>query len=189
MSHLDTLLEGQLARRRHHGSFWSSSGRGILVVAALNIVLLWGVTGAVLWQIYRDEVDDWKRTAANFSLTTAAHAQQTLVATDLVLRSMLDWVADEDIRSETEFVEAVKRRRFHEAMRDRLAGLPQVSVASIFSKEGHLLNSSSDLPPPPIDIFLAQVGPNSPPVSISRALPDSSTKRWTFYWVFRESSG
>lgn len=185
MSHLDTLLQGRPARRRQHGSFWSSSGRGILVVAALNIVLLWGVTGAVLWQIYRDEVNDWKRTAANFSLTTAAHAQQTLVATDLVLRSMLDWVADEDIRSETQFVEAVKRHRFHEAMRDRLAGLPQVSVASIFDKEGHLLSSSSDWPPP-IDTgeretFPAQVGPNSPPVSISRALPDSSTKRWTFY--------
>lgn len=186
MSHLDTLLQARRAGRRQQGSFWSSSGRGILVIAALNIVLLWSVTGGIVWQSYRDAVDDWKRTATNFSLTTAAYAQQTLVATDLMLRSMMDWIADEDIQSETQFAEVMKQRRFHETIRDRLAGLPQVSVASIFNKEGHLLSSSTDWPPPPIYIgdretFLAQVGPNSPPISISRALPDLNTKRWTFY--------
>lgn len=186
MSHLDTLLQARLAGRRQQGSFWSSSGRGILVIAALNIVLLWSVTSGVIWQSYRDAADDWKRTAANFTLTTAAYAQQTLVATDLMLRSMLDWVDDEDITSETQFTDVVKQRRFHETIRDRLSGLPQVSVASIFNKEGHLLSSSTGWPAPSIYIgeretFLAQVGPNSPPISISRALPDLNTKRWNFY--------
>jgi C4-dicarboxylate-specific signal transduction histidine kinase len=186
LSHLDTLLEARLAGRRQQGSFWSSGGRGILVIAALNIVLLWSVTGGVIWQSYRDAADDWKRTAANFTLTTAAYAQQTLVATDLMLRSMLDWIADEDLRSETQFADVMKQRRFHEAIRDRLSGLPQVSVASIFDKQGHLLSSSSDWPTPSINIgeretFLAQVSPSSPPVSISRALPDLNTKRWNFY--------
>jgi len=186
LSQLDTLLQARLAQRRQQGPFWSSSGRGILVIAALNIVLLWSVTGGVIWQSYRDAVDDWKRTAANFSLTTAAYAQQTLVATDLMLRSMLDWVADEDIVSESQFTEVIKELRFHEAIRDRLVGLPQVGVASIFNKEGHLLSSSSGWPAPSIYIgeretFLAQVAPNSPPVSISRALPDLNSKRWTFY--------
>ncbi len=186
MSHLDTLLEARLAGRRQQGSFWNSGGRGILVIAALNIVLLWSVTGGVIWQSYRDAADDWKRTAANFTLTTAAYAQQTLVATDLMLRSMLDWIADEDIRSETQFADVMKQRRFHEAIRDRLSGLPQVSVASIFDKQGHLLSSSSDWPAPSIYIgeretFLAQVSPSGPPISISRALPDLNTKRWNFY--------
>ena len=170
MSQLDTLLQARLAGRRQHGSFWSSSGRGILVIAALNIVLLWSVTGGVVWQSYRDAVDDWKRTATNFSLTTAAYAQQTLVATDLMLRSMLDWIADEDIVSESQFTNVMKEHRFHDAIRDRLVGLPQVGVASIFNKEGHLLSSSSGWPAPSIYIgeretFLAQIGPNSPPVS------------------------
>ena len=186
MSQLDTLLQARLAGRRQQGPFWSSSGRGILVIAALNIVLLWSVTGGVVWQSYRDAVDDWKRTAANFSLTTAAYAQQTLVATDLMLRSMLDWIADEDIVSESQFTNAMKEHRFHDAIRDRLVGLPQVGVASIFNKEGHLLSSSSGWPAPSINIgeretFLAQIGPNSPPVSFSRALPDLNSKRWTFY--------
>jgi C4-dicarboxylate-specific signal transduction histidine kinase len=186
LSHLDTLLQAQLAGRRQQGSFWSSSGRGILVIAALNIVLLWSVTGGVVWQSYRDAVDDWKRTATNFSLTTAAYTQQTLVATDLMLRSMLDWIADEDIVSETQFADVMKQRQFHDTMRDRLAGLPQVGVASIFDKQGYLLSSSTDWPAPSIHIgqretFLAQVGPNSRPVSISRAVPDLNTKRWTFY--------
>ena len=176
MSHLDTLLEARLAGRRQQGTFWSSGARGILVIAALNIVLLWSVTGGVIWQSYRDAADDWKRTAANFTLTTAAYAQQTLVATDLMLRSMLDWIADENITSEAQFADVMKQRRFHEAIRDRLSGLPQVSVASIFNKQGHLLSSSSDWPAPSIYIgeretFLAQVSPNSPPISISRALP------------------
>jgi PAS domain-containing protein len=186
LSQLDTLLQARLAQRRQQGPFWSSSGRGILVIAALNIVLLWSVTGGVVWQSYRDAVDDWKRTAANFSMTTAAYAQQTLVATDLMLRSMLDWVADDDIVSESQFTEVIKEHRFHEAIHDRLVGLPQVGVASIFNKEGYLLSSSSGWPAPSIyvgerETFLAQIGPNSPPVSISRALPDLNSKRWTFY--------
>ena len=69
-----------------------------------------------------------------------------------MLRSMLDWIADEDIRSETQFTDVMKQRRFHEAIRDRLSGLPQVSVASIFNKQGHLLSSSSDWPAPSIYI-------------------------------------
>ena len=186
MSQLDTLLKARLAGRRQQGPFWSSSGRGILVIAALNIVLLWSVTGGVIWQSYRDAVDDWKRTAANFSLTTAAYAQQTLVAADLMLRSMLDWIADENIVSEQQFAEAMKQHRFHEAIRDRLVSLPQVGVASIFNKEGHLLSSSAKWPAPPTYIgeretFLAQVGPNNPPMSISRTLLGLNTKRWTFY--------
>ena len=186
MADLHTLLQARLTGRRQQGSFWSSSGRGILVIAALNIVLLWGVTGGVIWQSHRDAVDDWKRTAANFSLTTAAYAQQTLVAADLMLRSMLDWIADEDIVSEAQFAEAMKQHRFHEAIHDRLIGLPQVGAASIFNKEGYLLSSSSGWPAPSSYIvqretFQAQVGPNSPPLSISRALPDLNSRRWTFY--------
>lgn len=186
MSHLDTVLRARLAGRRQQGSFWSSSGRGILVIAALNIVLLWSVAGGMVWQSYRDAADDWKRTAANFSLTTAAYVQQTLVATDLMLRSMLDWIADENILSEAQFAEVMKQRQFHETMRDRLAGLPQVSVASIFNKEGQLLSSSTDWPAPSINVgeretFRAQVDPDSPPVSISRPVPDLNSKRWTFY--------
>lgn len=186
MSHLDTLLQARPARRRQQGSFWSSSGRDILVIAALNIVLLWGVTGGVIWQSYRDAADDWKRTAANFTLTTAAYAHQTLVATDLMLRSMLDWIADENIASEAQFDDTMKQRRFHEAIRDRLSGLPQVRTASIYDKQGYLLNSSTDWPPPSIyvgdrETFLTQVGPHSPPISISRALPDQNTGRWNFY--------
>ena len=138
MSHLDTLLQARLTGRRQQGSFWSSSARGILVIAALNIVLLWSVTGGVIWQSYRDAADDWKRTAANFSLTTAAYAQQTLVATDLMLRSMLDWIADEDITSETLFTDVMKQRRFHEAIRDRLSAclrsaLPRSSASRAIS--------------------------------------------------------
>ncbi len=189
MSQLDTLLQARRSGRQQQGSSWSSGGRGILVIAALNIVLLWGVTGAVLWQIHRDEVTDWKRVAVNLSLTTTAYVQQTLVATDLMLRSMLDWVAEADIQSDAEFADAMKQPRFREAMRDRLAGLPQASIASIYSKEGHLLSSSADGSAPTHigehETFRAQVGPDSPPISISRSLPDANAKRWTFYLARR----
>lgn len=194
MNHLDTLLQARRsAGRRQQGSFRNSGGRRILVIAALNIALLWCVTGGVAWQSHRDAVEDWKRTAANFSLTTAAYAQQTLVATDLMLRSMLDWIADENIASEQQFTEVMKQPRFHGAMRDRLAGLPQVGVASIFNKEGRLLSSSSGWPAPSIDIgqretFLAQIGPNNPAVSISRARPAPNGGRWTFYMSRRIES-
>ena len=99
--------------------------------------------------------------AANFTLTTAAYAQQTLVATDLMLRSMLDWIADEDITSEAQFTDVMKQRRFHEAMRDRLSACLRSALPRSSARKGHLLSSSSDWPAPSISIgqresFLAQ---------------------------------
>ena len=101
LAHLDTLLRSRPAWRERYTSFWSSGARRTLAIAALNIALVWCVVGAVIWQGYRDAVADGKRMAANFGLATAAYTQQALVATDLMLRSMQDWVADEDIQSET----------------------------------------------------------------------------------------
>jgi signal transduction histidine kinase len=168
--------------------FWNSGARGTLAIAALNIGLVWCVAGAVTWQGYRDAIADGKRTAANFSLATAGFAQQALLASDLVLKSVLDWVADENIQSEARFSEVMHQRRFHDAMRDRIVGVPQVNVVSVFDKGGQLLSSSSGWPAPPAYIgqhesFQVLINPGSPSLSSSGAQIDLNTKRWTFYFL------
>lgn len=183
MAHLDTSLHSQKAGFRWQRAFWNSSARRTLAIAAFNMAVLWCIAGAVVWQGYRDAVADGKRTAANFSLATAAYTQQALLAADLILRSMLDWVADEDIQSEAQFVETMRQQRLHDVMQDRVVALPQVSIALVFDKQANLLNSSLDGPAPPSERQALQARLNSagPPLSSSRALMDPSVKRWTFY--------
>lgn len=186
MAHLDTLLRSRPAGRRRCGLFWNSGARRTLVVAALNMALIWSAAATAIWQGYRDVVVDGKQTAATLSLATAASAQQALLAADLMLRSMLDWVVDEDIQSEAQFTDVIRQRRFHDAMHDRLVGLPQVSGASVFNKDGDLLNSSLGWPTPPASMgqreaFQAQVNPESPPLSSTGASVGPNFKRWTFY--------
>jgi C4-dicarboxylate-specific signal transduction histidine kinase len=183
LAQLDTLLQSQRAGRRGYRSPWSAGACRTLAIAAFNLVVLWSIAGAVVWQGHRDAVADGKRTAANFSLATAAYTQQALLAADLILRSMLDWVADENIQSEAQFVETMRQQRLHDVMQDRVVALPQVSIALVFDKQANLLNSSLDRAAPPSErqALQARLDSTGPPLSSSRALMDPSVKRWTFY--------
>ena len=165
---------------------------GILAIAALNIALLWCIAGAVIWQGYRDAVADGKRTAANFSLATAAYTQQALLATDLMLRSILDWVADEDIQSEAQFAEtmtsaSVPRRHARSnrwlAAGQRRLGLQQGGLSSQLVAR---MAATTDLHRGSVKLFQAEIDPEQPDrVSSSAAMIGLNTKRWNFYFSRR----
>ena len=165
----------------------------MLAIGLLNVVLVWCVAGAAIWQSYRDAIADARHQAQILSLTTASYTQQALAATDLLLRSMIDWIADEEVRTEEQFVKVAGDRRFHDSMRERIVGLPQISVASVVDRNGNLLTSSLGWPVSPANIvrgdaLRAQLGSNPPPLSLSNAIIGINTKRWTFFFLRRMKS-
>lgn len=157
-----------------------------IVLAGLQILLIWLVASVVVWQNHRNAVGDWKRTAENTSLTVAAYIAQTLGAADLVLKSIQDWIGDEDIASEAQFRSVMQERRFFDAMRDRVVGLPQVGIAGIIASNGELLNNIHAHPAPPVDLsdreaYRTSMALGASALVLTAPLRGRTSGRWTFY--------
>jgi signal transduction histidine kinase len=159
-----------------------------IVLAVLHVLLVWTVAAVVIWQNHRNAVDDWKRTSENTSLTVAAYLKQTLGAADLVLKSIQDWISEENITSESQFRTVMQERRFIEEMRERMVGLPQIGVAGIIARTGELLNNTHTYPIPPVDlsdreVYRGLMAVDAPALLITAPARGRTTDRWTFYLV------
>lgn len=159
-----------------------------IVLAVLHVLLVWAVAAVVIWQNHRNAVDDWKRTSENASLTVAAYLKQTLGAADLVLKSLQDWIAEENITSEPQFRAVMQEHRFIEEIRERMVGLPQIGIAGIIARTGELLNNTHTYPAPSVDlsdreVYRGPMAPDAPALVITAPAPGRTTGRWTFYLV------
>lgn len=164
----------------------------MLWLAALQIALVWAVACMLIWENYRNSVEDWKRTGETLALSVTAYIGQALRSADLVQKSVLDWIDDEDITSEAQFRELVAQRRFYEAMRGRTTGVPQIGVIGITSRQGLLLNSTHEFPTQTLDLsdreaFKAALSFNSDTMVFSAPATGRVTGRPTFYLARRIS--
>lgn len=178
---------GLLAALRRPG------GRRVVALAALHVIFVWAIAAVVIWLNHRNAVDDWKRTAESMSLSITAYIGQTLRSADLVQKSVLDWIDDENIESEARFRDIVGERRFYEAMRDRIIGVPQIGVVGIASRGGMLLNSTNGYPPSHLDLsdreaIKAALSQNTQAMAFSAPTPSRTTERSTFYLARRIST-
>jgi hypothetical protein len=77
-------------------------------------------------------------------------------------------------------------RGVHETLRDKIAGVPQINVASIAASDGDIVNFSRSWPAPPINIsdrdyFQALHGRVFPGVFLSEPVQNRGTGEWTFF--------
>jgi PAS domain-containing protein len=156
------------------------------MVAGVNLLLIWITAAGLAWRSHDAAVGDWKLIADNSSVATAAYVHQALGAADLVLKSMQDWVADEEIDTQAQFRAIMVERRFHDSLRARIVGLPQVASATIIDRNGDVLSSSYDYPVVPrniaeVESFTASMAAGEPKLFIGALRRGRATQRWTFY--------
>ena len=130
----------------------STSVRRTMVACVLHILLVWSMVFLIIEHNYERAVESWKTSAENIALTVAAHATQTQGAADLVVKSMVDWIADERIETEQQFRQVTGEKRFFEAMRDRILGQPQIGLALIVAANGDVVNTTRVWPPSPVNV-------------------------------------
>ena len=130
---------------------WTSVQRTAFA-CVVHILMIWTVVFLITEDNYERAVESWKTSAENIALTVAAHAAQTQGAADLVVKSMVDWIADERIETEQQFRQVMGERRFFDAMRDRIIGQPQIGIALIVAANGDIVNSTRAWPPSPINV-------------------------------------
>ncbi len=119
---------------------------------ALSVLTLLGAL-TELWFDRETDITQWKQTASNISITLARHAEQTIRAADLVLQSIVDPLNAAGLDSTADLWRATDTPAMHEAIRNKVAGVPQVAVAGIIDERGEMLNFNHYYPP---------FAPNSP---------------------------
>lgn len=168
---------------------FQSQSRAALHVAArviVAILIIWSLTGAFLWQQYKSSLGNAELSTRHLSFVMAELAEQSLTVNRLVIDSMLDWVAEEGVRSEAEYRSTVASQVFFDRLIGRTAKLPTIDVATFIATDGTLLNYTRSYPPPPInladrDYFIEQMSINEPTVSLGKSVRNRGTGEWTFY--------
>lgn len=131
---------------------FQSQSRAALHVAArviVAILIIWSLTGAFLWQQYKSSLGNAELSTRHLSFVMAELAEQSLTVNRLVIDSMLDWVAEEGVRSEAEYRSTVASQVFFDRLIGRTAKLPTIDVATFIATDGTLLNYTRSYPPPP----------------------------------------
>lgn len=112
--------------------------------------------------------------------------EQNLSISTLVIDSMLDWLSEENVGTETEYRQVAGSQGFYDRLKQRTANLPQIEVATFIALDGTVLNFTRSYPPPPInladrDYFQAQLSTHAPSVSLGNVVRNRGSGVWTFY--------
>jgi len=172
-----------------------TSLHGRLVLAVGGVLALLTVLGAaaLLWRDRQSDIAEWQRIAVNLSTTLAEHAGQTVRAADLVLESIVTPLNEARIENEADLWRVMDTPAIHEAIRNKVAGVPHIDVASIVDMHGDIINFNRYYPPfalgtPDRRVNLADrdyfkaltAGPFDGPF-ISLPVHNRVTREWTFY--------
>ena len=165
-------------------SSWSK--KRVVIGFAAALLLIWPVALGEVWNDYRSTLDSWTRYSRGLALSTAQFTEQSLTVNQLVLASMLDWLAEEGVANEADYHRIAGSQTFFERLRERTRYLRQVDVATFIARDGRVLNFTRSYPPPPInlgdrDYFKEQMAPNSPALSLGNVVQNRGNGRWTFY--------
>ncbi len=167
--------------------------RAVLAMGALLALLTVSGASLLLWHDRQSDIAQWQQTAAALSTTMTEHAEQAVRAADLVLQSIVIPLNDARIASEADLWRTMDTPAIHEAIRNKVAAVPQVDVAAIIDRNGDIINFSRFYPPyapdtpgkrvnvADRDYFQAMFhGRNDRPF-ISAPVQNRVTGEWTFY--------
>ena len=180
---------GPAALSSSNSDMLNSGSRPAFQVAtkvAVAIVAIWSLTAAFLWQQYEWSMETGARSIRHLSFVMAELVEQSLTVNQLVLESMLDWVAEEGVSTEEQYRGIASSRMFFDRLVGRTTKLPTIDVGTFIAADGTVLNFTRSYPPPPInladrDYFVEQMGGNQPPFSLGSAVQNRGTGKWNFY--------
>jgi signal transduction histidine kinase/CheY-like chemotaxis protein len=154
--------------------------------AALALAVL-GAILAALWSARVQEIEAWRLQLSNLALVLAEQTSQEVASAYLILDLLAAEVEGTAAGSDAAGLRAaLATRATHQALRDKIAALPQIDVASIVDANGQVLAFSRAHPAPPIDLrerdyFRERRDNPLPGVFISAPVRNKGNGQWTFY--------
>jgi signal transduction histidine kinase/HPt (histidine-containing phosphotransfer) domain-containing protein len=157
----------------------------VVVGTALALTVL-GAIVAALWSARVQEIAAWKLQLSNLSLVLAEQTSQELSAAYLILDSLAGEVQQARISDAAGLRAAMGTAEVHHALRNKIAALPQIDVATIVAADGQVLNFTRAFPTPAIDLrerdyFKERRDNPRTGVFISAPVRNKGNGQWTFY--------
>jgi signal transduction histidine kinase/DNA-binding response OmpR family regulator len=164
----------------------------VLMVGVLLAALTVGGAAGLLRHARQSDIGQWQQTAAALSVTITESTDQTLRAADLVLQSIVTPLNEAGYESGDDMWR-VGLPAMHEALRNKVAGVPQIDVASIADANGDLMNFNRYYPPDvpgepgqriniaDRDYFKALMAGPYDGTFISLPVQNRVNQQWTFY--------
>ncbi len=161
-------------------------GRFVLLAGScLAAITLAGAASMVL-QTRASEIETWRGNIAALSTTLAEHNEQAVKAADLVLQSIEVQVEKAGIETDQDLRREMATRAVFDALRDKIAGVPQINVASIVALNGDIITFSRIWPVPAInvadrDFYAALHAQPFDGVFLSVPVRGRRSGEWTFF--------
>jgi len=175
------------AASRLIGLNWSSkASRRIFAITTVLMLVVWLTAAGAIMHGHSIAVRVATETSQTLALIATTFTSKSIAATDLILKSMLDWIADENIETVDQFEMTFGERRYFDKLRERIVNVDQIDVATFISSSGRIVLFTRSYPPPPInvadrDYFKAQSVNGAPPTSLGNVVQNRGNGRWTFY--------
>lgn len=181
---------------------FSSTARAVLlaglgwqvrVLGGLLALLMLAAAAGLLWHDRQAALAQWQQTADNLAITLGEHAEQTIRSADLVLKSIIEPINDAALETTADLRRTMDTPSVHEMIRDRVAGVPQVDVASIVDAHGDIINFNRYYPPDAPntpgrhinlsdrDYYEVMIAGRADGLFVSKPVQNRVTHEWTFY--------
>ena len=160
---------------------------------AVVIALIWTAALGVIWHTRKMTIREQTSAAEQAATLVAAYVTKTMMTGELMLGTMLDWVANEDVQTVAEFERTFSQQNYFELLRERIRNLGQIDVATFIAPDGRILIFTRTFPPPKInladrDYFIEQLGPGPLETSLGNVVPNRGTGWYTMYLAKRVTS-
>ena len=158
----------------------------ILGAACVLIVVIVMTSIAAAYLLREREIETWRRQLGDLSLLLAEQTDQTMSSAQLAMDSIVDRLDTMAIRNAGELHAQGRTEVMHQVLRDKIAGLPQVDVATIVAANGDVINFTRSFPAPPINLSdrdYFQARRDNPTLGMFVSIPvrNKGNGKWVFY--------
>ena len=159
--------------------------------ALVLIVVIIASFASYLYEQRIDALEQARLEQESASKSVAFHVEQSLLAVDLVLRSVIERVAEERLSTVAQLRKKMGTPEIFDLITRRKTGIAQLSVVSIVDKNGDMVNFTRNYPPrsdqgktinlAERDYFKAHLADATLKLFISAPVKNKGTGTWTFY--------
>jgi PAS domain S-box-containing protein len=159
--------------------------------ALVLIVVIIASFASYLYEQRIDALEQARLEQESASKSVAFHVEQSLLAVDLVLRSVIERVAEERLSTVAQLRKKMGTPEIFDLITRRKTGIAQLSVVSIVEKNGDMVNFTRNYPPrsdqgktinlAERDYFKAHLAEATLKLFISAPVKNKGSGTWTFY--------
>ncbi|WP_244936570.1 EAL domain-containing protein [Methylobacterium currus] len=162
------------------------SFRMVAASAGLLAALIATTAGLLVRSLHEHAVTETERSLVGLSTVLADQADRALQSIELVQDTVIGEVRSAQVASEEAYAAFAGREPLHEALKTRIAALPQVNAVTVIDRRGTLLNFSRYWPIPTVNIadrdyFKALATDPALDRFISRPVQNRGDGVWTIY--------